>query len=386
MRREAFNPWQSFSDLAMGLMAVFILVLLGLLHSQAEATNVEAERAEMLARRQAQLLEAQRQLIEARRQVAELAISLASASAETLRSRDNASDALRQIFESSSDCKLRLDSDGELVFVEDAGREGVGLYGEGETAVGPEARQRLQQCASRFRELACMLMVPLTPTDGGDAECTDALRICERHGESLIARATRLGNIAVIRTQLEAIVLEGNTDRKPLTRTPPPRIVGGSRGAASDVESFVENAYLGSERARQALGHILAAVGEPGGAPSEGSLPQHCALDDLLMSRIRVESPSYGRTLAGPRALRLEQLPDGECNDPNAECAPARSLKVRFRLKEEALRRPMVEFQEKVCAQLDEGMILFEVLAESGTRMRDLRAKLGCLGSGHDKR
>ena len=173
------------------------------------------------------------------------------------------------------------------------------------------------------------------------------------------ARGSFEEGIRQLRQGIEALVLEGNTDKQRYAREQIPAI-GGVGNAREKPEGFVKNAYLGSERARQALGHLLHVVRDHDQGPDDAL--------EVLMSRVRIESPSFGRYQVGPLAWRRTErgyevgdaLPgSGEKTVPacmsdkdDGRCELARNLSLRLRWKKRALRRPFTEIQGWICGLL----------------------------------
>jgi hypothetical protein len=84
-------------------------------------------------------------------------------------------------------------------------------------------------------------------------------------------------------------------------------------------QNFVTNAFLGEERARQAMGHLISVV-QAHDAADDDALP-------VLLSRVRIESPSFGRSRRGARRRA-------------APGAPPRGSQARLRIVQRFEQRP----------------------------------------------
>jgi len=117
---------------------------------------------------------------------------------------------------------------------------------------------------------------------------------------------------------------------------------------SEDAASFVENAELGAERARQALGYLVALIEQ-----AKPDFESKTAPLQSFLSRARVESPSFGRYQAGPDDRREPKCPDeGECPEKcpdEGKCGAARNLSLNLRWRRESLRRPFEGVREKFC-------------------------------------
>jgi len=350
-----FRPWQSFADLAMGLMAVFALTLITLLWRQ--STELEHVRDDA------------RQLKEEQRAFAVALLSLLERTDRIVTGQEDAEAWLRRSFE-EQDCLLRVTEDGQLRVVSSDGQpRSAELYDPGETRLNVNGQEALQSCRANFLRLAYALAPEVAPVIGPAAAQEEA-EVCRVAREEVRAsREVATDTVAHLRTGLEALVLEGNTDRASLSgeldhRRIPPIV----RGTVRNLEltqpptDFVENALLGAERARQALGHLLDLVQ----ACDHG---ERDALE-VLMSRVRVESPAFGRYLAGPLQWRSKG-----CGEDDA-CDAARNLSLRVRWRKEELRKPYFEFRGQFCALLgDPESSLVKGLLADGRDVRALAAE-----------
>ena len=193
----------------------------------------------------------------------------------------------------------------------------AGLYELGKTELSDAARRQLESCASAFQRLA----ICMAPYDESRAE------LCPNSG-----------SVRAFRDDLEALVLQGNTDRKPHRDADK---IGGLRGRHPLLpypESFVGNAQLGAERARQALGHLLFLIQDENTDPG---LDPNKPLQ-VFTSRARIESPSFGRYQAGANQ-------DDRCTLGDDECSAARNLSLILRWKQESLRKPFTDVQRAFC-------------------------------------
>jgi hypothetical protein len=317
---EAFSPWQSFADLAMGLMAVLSLTLVVQLWKQSDVLeDVTEERKKLEAERQTFAIDI---------------LQVLSRSDTIVRGQDEAEAWLRRSFE-EDECLLRVSPGGNLQIVDASGQlKAAELYEPGETRLNAAGQAALLSCKANFLRLAYAL-APSHP-----ASTTDACAALQRPPGTEDKQA-----LASLQRGMEALVLEGNTDRGSLAgkldhRAIAPIIEGRHKqlrlGAGS--VNFAENAMLGSERARQALGHLLNLVQDCNAGPNDAL--------EVLMARVRVESPSFGRYLAGPKPWRK-----GDCSD-DPVCAAARNLSLRIRWRKEELRRPHSELKASICALL----------------------------------
>lgn len=304
--------WQSLSDLAMGLVGVFCLILILLLiKEQQTAQGLAVERADFAT---------------------EL-IALLEKSQGIIERQDRVQDWLSHVFD-EGDCQLALSSQGQLV------RKGQGgapaqLYESGSVALEAEAEGALSSCLQSFYRLARCL----SPTPDAIAECSEL----DADGPFADDPDVR----SQLRRGIEALVLQGNTDKQRYLQAPAvvSRTQSGRLGRA-EARSFVDNAYLGAERARQALAHLLALV-ENRGTGEASPL-------EVLMSRVRIESPSFGRYQAGPAFFQEDgvdaQWREGSC--VGDQCEEARNLSLLLRWRKAALRQPFDELRGEMCTLL----------------------------------
>lgn len=362
MRRRGETLWQSYADLAMGLMAVFILVLVLLLFQQkqltedAEKAQNEAKAAEAQARLEREKTQKALKDLEAER--GEFAIELVELFEEThdlVLAQDRAEGWLADLFE-EGDCRLRMSDKGELVVASPGGgTEAATLYESGKFALSAEGRAALLTCRDNFMKLAhCLIPEENTPPEVKARR----LEYCGSQAES-----TAMAPVSVLRAGVEALTLEGNTDQIPLSGLPSGTTIGDN--AAFLAPSFVQNAQLGAERARQALAALIGMV-------AASNADEWDALQ-IIMSRVRIESPSYGRYQAGPHEWR-----EPGCDKPG-DCAAARNLSLRIRWQKRALRRPFELVRQRVCALLAAPTSAFSKgLVSQGRSVETERQRFGC--------
>jgi hypothetical protein len=354
-RREPFEVWQSVADLAMGLMATFALALVLLLVQQKNETKVQTERAEELEAEKRKLEEEKRRLLEEKRRLeadksalaartrqleqdrarfALEVIRILSVTGDVAGRQDRAETLIGALFD-ESDCLLELTDGGEL---RRKGTTVADLYESGATVLAPQGQQALASCKANFLRLAFCLG-PEGSNEARWKECVQAFN----QGDVEALR--------ILRSGVEALVLQGNTDRRPVSSAQPEPIWE-RRGKPVSLtplpDAFVGNAALGAERARQALGHLLALVQGHDSEPSDAL--------QVLMARVRVESASFGRYQAGPTDWRAQERCDTPpcppaCAD-TLDCDAARNLSLRVRWKKEELRRPFVELRTLFCERL----------------------------------
>lgn len=321
--RDGF--WQSFADLAMGTMAVIILILLLVLSKQTQ--DDEQYRKDLRA-----ALEAGRAIVAQQERLARL---------------------IAEVFTESS-CPLRFDPvSGRLEG--GAGGGSANLYPEGSVALSDAGRDALDACGLNFLTLVVCF-----------EERAEAAESCH----SLLERLDpddaerRWGEFQSLRGQIEAMVLEGNTDRVRTPGTPPIR--GVRRRDFPDGatlqrhEEFVSNAHLGAERARQALGKLAQVVAAE--AARQGLEAVELDAQDALFGLISLESAAFGRYMAGP----LERRRPG-CDDGEASCDEARNLSLRLRWSEGSLRKPFDAIIQFYCARLAKASKTYET--ETGDRV-----------------
>jgi hypothetical protein len=304
-RREVQGFWQSYADLAMGVMSVIILILIVLMTQQSSQS----------------------------RQFAEALLEALIASDRIVASQGAVDAWVESVFEEPG-CRLEFDPrTGELQMRGE--RAAAELYDPGATAVGDAAQEALASCARSFLILATCL--------GSDDES-------KRRCIQLVGTATATHSVDPVkafRDGIEALVLQGNTDRVPYRDAG--RVVGLDElrpdPAATARVAFVQNAALGSERARQALGHLLHRVHYHEDASGDANAN---ALE-LLMSRVRIESPSFGPYQATPRG---ERPAEPGCEPGRASCDAARNLSLRLRWKRESLQQPFARIRAFFCAEL----------------------------------
>lgn len=304
--------WKSYADLSMGLVGVLaLLLILLLIKAQAASRELEAERGEF----------------------AKELIRLFDESEKIIDRQDMVNDWLSNVF-SEGTCQLSLTRTGQLTIrSEESGP--AQLYDPGSVALQREAEAALRSCLENFRRLA----ICLSSAPGAREQCEAMDQGTEFEELSEVRREFREG--------IEALVLQGNTDRQRYYQAPP--VVSFDswyRLEESLTENFTENAYLGAERARQALAHLLRLVEGEGTDTTEPA--------QILMSRVRIESPSFGRYQAGP--TERDNLPlrwrEGKCS--GVDCPEARNLSLLLRWRKEALRRPFMEIRNQFCRLLED--------------------------------
>lgn len=309
MRRdeESQSYWQSFADLGMGLVGLLILVLVSLLMLQSDKSENDRYRAQELDAFNLRMLEALREaaILQAR--------------------QESVNQWLAFVFEETK-CSLLFNPDsGKL----ESRRESdiSDLYAPGSTALSERARRDLRSCRRAFRRLAAC-MNPEVPDGKAKAlGCPDAVDSRWRH------------EVQAFRVGVDSLVLQGNTDRTRYKKAEP---IQGLPGKLSETPAaFVENAFLGGERARQAMGHLLYIVDEK----DDDSTVRNEDLD-VLISRLRMESASFGRYQVGPRTWRA---PESVLCSEDPSCQAARNLALKLRWSRASLRRPFLEVVRTYC-------------------------------------
>lgn len=359
----------------MGLMAVFILVLLTLMWRQQDDVEDLRRQKEELEREKAalqaeklKLEQEKQQIVEARKELARLFQELIVKAKWTIDQQDSAQRWIARLFEHPG-CQLTLDDDFRL----QPAQGPADLYGLGSTELSVIGQAQLASCRHSFRLLACALGT--RPEGRLDPLCQRSP--CGHLLDEWVIDEESKAAVTLIGQGLEAVVLEGNTDRIRPSRFRQIPAIGGLTAPSVDktpwVPSFVENAHVGAERARQATGHLLHLVASEEDATG-------CSPPELLASRVRVESPSFGRTLVGPRFMRSES---DHCPDDQDDCPNARNLSLRIRWTERELRRPINEIRQEFCKQLDDpkGPVALGLL-DAGENLDELRRQLDCRSSG----
>ena len=277
------TPWQSFADLAIGLMAVFALTLMLLLWKQNKQYN-DAQSAAV-------------QLQEQQKRFAKAILDLMRNTDSIVGNQDAAETWLRNRF-TENDCLLRLAIDGRLEILSgQTGDRPPDLYDSGKTQLSEAGQEALRSCRDNFLSVAYAKGQNRQPDSPETAK--DICRRVKNRLKTDLGDPADRRSIERLQAGLEALVLAGNTDRSPLNGgriagRSIPRIVSSSSNKLTlddKAASFVENSTLGAERARQALGHLLSLVQ----ACDEG--PQDAL--ELVMSRVRIESAAFGRYQAG---------------------------------------------------------------------------------------
>jgi hypothetical protein len=346
--------WQSYSDLAMGVMAVFALIMILLLVQ-------EKDESEKLRLKQEELLRLKARLEKDRREFAQQLAALLERAETTRIRQDRVIEWVRGVF-ASKDCRLALGSGNRLISKSSAQGErkttGQGrrysaaqLYQPGAVKLTAKSVSALRSCKEEFERMA----VCLSP--GRKDECLQT--------ERSQPQAKKLGDLKGVLDQfrggLEALVLQGNTDARPyLHKGKTPKLYtsytkGGKKHKVrlylkrKRARSFVKNAFLGSERARQALAHLLDLVSQDETRGAAAGKRRLSAPLEMFMSHLRIESPSFGLYQAGPLSKRLPGC--GKAGN-NGKCPAARNLALILRWKKKALRAPYEAFRAKLCDTL----------------------------------
>lgn len=339
MRRPRENSfWQSYSDLAMGLVGVLALILVLLLLREKQESK---------------------RLSEERKQFAADLLELMERGQWIIRRQDDVENWMESVFE-QGDCALRL-RDGRLGPA-GSNEQAAELYESGKVDLSIAAEAALRSCAQNFFHLAtCLSPVP---------EAQERCR--ELEAELAVEQGRTLEDewdLETFRGGIEALVLQGNTDRIAFRGSPAVRYRSeGSELTEPLTSSFVSNAFLGAERARQALAHLLDLLEDHGTEPEDPA--------QVLMSRLRIESPSFGRYQAGPR-MTLEASDgargwvEGKCLEE--DCPEARNLSLLLRWRKRVLRQPFEEFRSGLCDRLrDESSSFSKGLADAGTSREEI--------------
>lgn len=351
-RGESFSPWQSFADLALGLMAVFALVLVMMLWTQGQQNDVLAAETSTLQARTRELESEKSKLEQAaltlelskrelERQRSAFALELLEIFVHTravVDAQDGAEAWIRDLF-NDGQCPLVMAEDGSLRRADHANKNtaAADLYRPGEARMNAEGERALRQCHDTFLRLAYCL--------SPDAESLGSARAKVCYGVPDISGVndTTRAQLQQLRQGLESLVLQGNTDKTSIAgiSVEPIRSQGDRLKMDPLTDSFVQNAYLGSERARQALGHLLHGL-QTSNADDNDAL-------QVMMARVRIESTSFGRYQVGPEPWRA-----GDCAKHSDDCAEARNLSLSVRWKKQELRAPYEEILEKVCAMMNQ--------------------------------
>ncbi len=368
--------WQTFADIAMGLMAMLTLILFFVLNMQVEEKKAIERQLNDLQLREQALKKEKQELIETSGRFAADLQRVLQTTLDFVRHQNTAEELIRSVFD--GDCRLSLATDGTLTTrTTDGATDAAELYRGGAFGMSPYGREALASCRNSFARLAhCLSWEVTEDPDSRKAKLEACLASTgANENEREAARQLSVG--------IEALVLSGSTDSNPYldpeTKKPHNPIYGlkHDRRYSMSAMSFFSNAYLGAERARQAMGTLLLQI-------------QDMAADDydvlpVLMSRLRVETSSFGRFQVGPRAWR-----DTACNDSEADeagiCDAARRLSLNVRWKKEELRRPITSLQSSFCELLSDPASTFSVnLQNSGKSLEDARQELGCISVTQDE-
>lgn len=373
--------WQGFADLALGLMAVLALVLVMLLWREG--------RTNAALRQQKQQLERER---------VEFTVELLNVVARTQRIVEDQNAAerwVRGLFDPKSGCQLEVGAGDVLrrrsaetgTPGSSAGASSDDFYGLGETKLHAHGRGALKSCCGSFLRLAFCLSPPDdqgSPRSGGPRDepaaaagasgpqfsAAERLALC-LEGSDPEEHQRNQQAVRLLGRGIEALVLEGNTDSEALkwnvARDRALHVPGLSHHPEDEKRRFVDNAWLGAERARHALGYLLTlpenvaclrtlglAIAEASGDGAETTATateaERTASDyvtQVLMGRVRVETPSFGRYQAGPAQWRT-----GRCASSTGSCPEARNLSLKLRWRKDELRRPFLDIRHRICALL----------------------------------
>lgn len=316
--------WQSFADLAMGLMAVILLILVVLLVKVRDDAKDTAVKAKELAK------------------VAEMLLTAISDAEQVQKDQEGVSEWVSHVFKDQL-CGLRYDfATGRLLPPKRSGKgdDDAQLYDLGAVELSKAARDNLKKCKNAF----ITLMACMSPKGSEQRKrCTYGDKEKWQQQE------------AEFRDGIEALVLQGNTDRvAPGDRNKHDLGIGrierlpGKTKLSGLSDSYVSNAYVGSERARQALGHLLQLVGD-----GQDSKPDS-SYQNLLMALARVETASFGRYQVGPHERRKKHAASPDelaCSPKSDECRQARNLSLQLRWRREQLRKPFAKVRDGFCKE-----------------------------------
>jgi hypothetical protein len=236
-------------------------------------------------------------------------------------------------------------------------RVAAGLYDVAATSLSAEGQAALGSCQESFIRLAYCLS-PI------DAQAVSAATRASRQAECLARSGVRPEVVERLRKGVEALVLEGSTDAVPFGGAP---ALGGAGFSPLNPTAFAfaSNAFLGAERARQALGYLLRLV-------QARDADSHDAFQ-VMLSRVVVESSSFGRYQAGPPEWRT-----AGCGS-SSDCAAARNLNLRIRWRKSELREPLEAIRSQVCQlATDPNSALYKGLASAGEGPAAFAERLGC--------
>lgn len=357
--------WQSYADLAMGLMSVLVFVLMLLLARQSKTNRAlaeaTAETGRQLAEQQRLVKEIAREREALRSERSEFAVELMQLIESTwslVERQDDAETWLRELF-GNAGCRLVLTEVGGLEIADASGQisTAANLYASGDIRLSPEGQAALASCRANFTRLSACLS---PPREGGpDSRCVDEA------GHEPDERERHI--LAELRTGLDGLVVEGSTDRFPFgNSTPVPEAGRMPAGAAALIQNYAGNSFLGAERARQAVVFLASLVA---GAGTDEYEPLA-----VFLSRIRVESSSFGRFQIGPTEWR-----EGDCDPESTACDAARKLAFRVSWKKSELRKPYEEIRRAICGRLGKQNDPFaRGLIEAGQDLAGARRRYGC--------
>lgn len=306
--REGY--WQSFADLGMGLVGLLVLVLVLLLIAQSKKAELDRFRAAELDAFNLELLEALR-------------------NANEIQDRqEGVKHWLSFVFKETS-CDLVLDASTGKLESKKKGKVSD-LYAPGSTALSSTARKDLQSCRDAFRRLAACMN---PDSSKKNALCPDA------------QNPRWVEEVKAFRAGVDSLILQGNTDR---SRYKKAASIQGLPSPLNETPlAFVENAYLGGERARQAMGHLLHIVDASESGDAVDAMDQRDI--GVLMSRLRLESASFGRYQIGPENWRASDAVF--CSDDSESCEAARNLALKLRWSRKSLRRPFSQVVKTYCEE-----------------------------------
>lgn len=339
----------------MALMAVMLLIAVVLIQQKDREHEAQIELKQAEADARAQEAEALRDFAD------DLLDALESAQGVQFQ-QEQVGEWVESLFK-QAECALHYDpKSGKLTPGHDEQASAAQLYDPGSVELSDDAIRELESCRKAFAALAACLSdnesvrTALCPASSAEAD----------HEEAIDA----------FRRDIEALVLQGNTDRTLYYNA---GRIAGMRGRRLDAfpKAFTANAQLGAERARQALGHLMLLIQEEVGS-STGADDEDSALQ-VFASRARIESPSFGRYQAGPMSARL-----GECGDEES-CEEARNLSLELRFRQASLRRPFRNVSLAFCKEWWKEGQLRESVGSDDERAKKLCEPLLCGDSAEDE-
>lgn len=324
----------------MGLMAIFALMMVVQILQVTKSNDKLKDNIKYLEATKETLKKERTEKEKATRQQAVQIAAIIEQVTGQVEAQDNTRAWLAHLFKLRG-CPIELE-EGELKL----GERSEAFYNSGDFRLGVDGRQALEACRQNF----LILSVCLSEHPQFAAQCIEELKEAGK-GYADQGAARSLLNPQVLNTlrkDVDALVLQGNTDRIGYNAAGG---IAGLRVPLSSLDSsFVSNSFLGTERARQALGHLLSGVhGQTKSTWPPNQLNQLPASpSDILMSKIRVESPSFGRYQAGIPSTDWNPL----CENGKRSCAAARNLSLHISFSEEALRRPLKDVSHELCVSI----------------------------------